>query len=359
MKDLNKQKKVAIAMSGGVDSSVAAYLLLKQGFKVTGFFMKFWADSQDDTKKLNKCCSVDSFMQAQLICSKLGIKLYTLNFQELFKQKVVDDFIYKYKIGKTPNPCVFCNQFVKLGGFWKKVKQMGFDFISSGHYADLYCEQKFCTLKIPKDKTKDQTYFLYRLDQDTLRHLIFPLANYKKDEVKQIAFKNLGISFKKKESQEVCFVPNKLKDFLQKHMSFKKGPIIDIITNKILGEHQGLFNFTIGQRKGLGLAQGPWFVVKKDLYKNILYVTNNKSVLEIQNKNIQLEKVFWTIGFEPNLPLEVKVKIRYKQKFKTAVLFKKDKDLILNFKEKVFAPTPGQSAVFYKDDLLLGGGIIV
>jgi tRNA-uridine 2-sulfurtransferase len=237
----NKQKlKIAVAMSGGVDSSVAAKLLKDQGHKVVGIFLHFWKEEIGGKKSLeNKCCSAQALLDARRVAKKIGIPLYTLNFAKIFKKQVVDNFLSEYGRGKTPNPCVRCNKLVKLGLLIKQAKKLGFDYVASGHYVRLKENHKTFSLYAAKDKNKDQSYFLYTLNQAELKHLLFPLGDYLKPEVRRLAKKFKLPVAEKGESQEICFISDKShNDFLKRHLKLKPGKI-KTLDGQILGQHQG------------------------------------------------------------------------------------------------------------------------
>lgn len=323
-------------MSGGVDSSVAAALLKKEGFDVVGVFMKFWGSG--------KCCTPESEKRAHLVSEKLGIPFYVFNFQEEFKKKVVDCFSKQERAGLTPNPCVICNKEIKFGLFFKKALSLGANYIATGHHARLKGEK----LLKGKDKNKDQSYFLWKLNPKVLKHVLFPVGDYTKPEIVKLAKKFklpvLGI----KESQDICF---KVK------FNKKPGPIVlysgtNYGVKKIIGEHQGLWFYTIGQRKGIGLAGGPYYVLGKDMKRNVLIVTKKEKDLygkELSIKNVNL------INKKILFPEKLSVKIRYRHKSATAIV-KKNKVI---FDKPQRAITSGQSAVFYKGQELIGGGIII
>jgi tRNA-specific 2-thiouridylase len=341
--------KIAVAMSGGVDSSVAAYLLKKQGHEIIGIFMHLWADPEFSEAE-NKCCSLESREDARRVAKKLNIPFYTLNLSKEFKRIIVNDFIKQYKKGLTPNPCIRCNQFIKFNLLLKKIKKLNFDYLATGHYVKLKNNQLYQA----KDKIKDQSYFLYQLKQQQIKHLIFPLANYTKKQVIEIAKKNKLIPENKKESQDVCFVPkNKLNLFLKKYIKNKKGDIIDINNNKILGKHNGIFYYTLGQRAGIG-GQGPYYIVKKDLKKNILYVSNKNLDKNLYTKMIKIRSTNWISGQKSKFPLKCKAKCRYGQPLSDV----KINNNSVQFQVSQRAVTPGQSIVFYKNKELIGGGII-
>lgn len=338
--------RIAVAMSGGVDSSVAAYLLKKQGHEIIGVFMHLWADQEE-----NKCCSLESREYARKVAEKLGFPFYTLNLSREFKKIIVRDFIRQYKNGLTPNPCVSCNKFIKFDLFLNKIKRLGSDYLATGHYVKL----KKGHLYEAKDKTKDQSYFLYQLKQKQIKHLIFPLANYTKKQIIKIAEKNKLIPQNKKESQDVCFVPkNKLNLFLKKYIKNKKGNIIDINNNKILGEHDGVFQYTLGQRAGIG-GKGPYYIVKKNIKDNILFVSNIKNDKHLFIQKINLKNINWISGQKPKFPVKYQAKCRYRQKLADAIV-QTEHCSVLTKKQR--AVTPGQSMVFYKNNELIGGGTI-
>ncbi|MGA2418005.1 MAG: tRNA 2-thiouridine(34) synthase MnmA [Candidatus Staskawiczbacteria bacterium] len=345
----NTNKKIIVAMSGGVDSSVAAALLKKQGYFVVGVFMKFWKDGSDGK---NRCCSIESEKLARLVTKKIGIPFYIVNIEKKFKKKVVDYFLQEYKKGNTPNPCVVCNKEIKFGFLIKKALSLGADFIATGHYAQI----KNGRLLKGADKDKDQSYFLWQLNQKQLSRVLFPVGGYTKTEVRKLAKKfklpTAGIP----ESQEVCFIQNSTNEFLKKYLKTKPGKILNS-TGKIVGEHSGLWFYTIGQRKGLKINQGPWFVVDKNFKKNILIVSKNKN--DLLKKELVVKDVCWISGKEPKLPMKVKCKIRYKSELADALIrSNKGGGVKIIFQKPQRAITPGQSAVFYKGNELLGGGVI-
>lgn len=362
MKKNNKNKRVIVAMSGGIDSSVAA-ALLKNGLAcpelgrrdVVGVFMKFWGPKNKSGCVKNRCCSTESETRARLVAKKLGIPFYVFNFEKEFKKKVVDYFLKDSKLGLTPNPCVVCNKEIKFGLLFKKLNALKADYIATGHYARL---RRGKLLKA-KDENKDQSYFLWKLDQKILKKTLFPIGDYTKPEIKELA-KKFKLSFEGvAESQEICFVQTNIIDFLKKHLKTKLGLIITR-PGLVLGRHQGLWFYTIGQRKGIGLAGGPFYVLDKDIKKNILIVTNNEK--DLLKKELVVKNLNWVSGKAPKFPLKAMVGIRYKHKPAPALLIR-DK---IRFSKPQKAVTPGQSAVFYlpngkadKKDELLGGGIIV
>lgn len=351
----NNTKKIVVAMSGGVDSSVAAALLKKQGFDVVGIFMKFWKDGQSSE---NRCCSVESEKLARLVAKEIGIPFYVLNVEKEFKKKVVDYFLKEYKKGNTPNPCVVCNKEIKFGFLIKKALSLGVDYIATGHYAQI----KNGRLFKGKDDAKDQAYFLWQLNQNQLKHVLFPVGEYIKPEVRKLAKKFKLPTAETPESQEVCFIKNTTTDFLKKYLKIKSGKIIDK-TGKVLGEHQGLWFYTIGQRKSLEVPQGPWYVVNKDFKNNILIVS--RDLKDLNRKELVASNINW---INPQkLPLNAEVKIRYKAEPVKAKIISMGKNPLASlsasklkviFAKSQRAITPGQSVVFYKGKELLGGGVI-
>ena len=344
-------KKVLIAMSGGVDSSAAAYILKEQGYDVSGAIMRLW--DKPDTDK--------SIEDARKVCENLGIDFYVLDNRKEFRESVIENFVNEYKNGRTPNPCVVCNKFLKFGAFWNKANEMGFDYIATGHYAKkMYNEEtgKYELLKSPLEK-KDQSYFLYNMTQEILAHILFPLSDFEdKEEVRALAEK-AGIQVAKKpDSQEICFIPdNDHTNFILKELpELKNGKIVDKQGN-IRGEHCGIIKYTIGQRKGLGISNStPLFVIKIDANKNEVIVGEESDLYskELIAKDINL------ISYE-NIPENFKctAKIRYAAKPVNCIINKvEDNKLKIEFEEPQRAITPGQSVVLYDGDIVIGGGII-
>ena len=371
MREKTKNKKVIVAMSGGVDSSVAAALLKKEGYDVVGVFMKFW-QSRIDTNKTdshrfeNRCCSSEAEKRARVVAAKLKIPFYVFNFEKEFKKKIVDYFLKEYKTGRTPNPCVVCNKEIKFGLLLKKVLALNADFIATGHYVRVVDDSRQCIFRLYKarDKKKDQSYFLWQLNQKILKRTLFPVGNYAKEEVRKLAKKFKLPNYNAPESQEICFVQTTVNDFLKKYIKNRPGPVVEQVhygVKKIIGEHQGLWFYTIGQKKGIDLAGGPFYVLDKDIKKNILIVTQNEN--DLYKKELIVKDVNWIhpvkcceAAIPPKAELfnRVKVKIRYKHEPGLAMV-RRNKII---FDKPQRAITPGQSVVFYKGQELLGGGVI-
>jgi len=342
---LEPRRKIFVGMSGGVDSSAAAALLKKKGYSPAGVFMKFWSEGKSCAE--NKCCSSESERRALLTAGRLGIPFYTLNLEKEFKEKIVEFFLKELKNGRTPNPCVVCNKEIKFNLLLNKFAG-GNELFATGHYAKVRNGRLFKA----KDKDKDQTYFLWKLDKNALEKVVFPLADFKKAQTRKIAKEYNLPSAETPESQEICFISSELNDFLKRNIGIKKGQIMDTRGN-ILGEHEGLWFYTIGQRKGLGFSGGPYYVVRKDPKDNILFVSRNKK--DLLQKELIFKDANWISGKEPKFPIKVEAKIRSAHAPAKAVI---DKPGHLVFEKAQTAVTPGQSAVFYKGEELVGGGVI-
>ncbi|MFH1769623.1 MAG: tRNA 2-thiouridine(34) synthase MnmA [Parcubacteria group bacterium] len=345
-------KTVYVAMSGGVDSSVVAALVKKRGFSVVGVFFKPWSDSRDKSY----CNWQQDRLDAMRVAVELGIRFETWDFSREYGEQVTKYMIDSYKNGITPNPDVICNQKIKFGIFLEEALKKGADCIATGHYARIR-KNKNGTMSLLKglDLDKDQSYFLWKLNQKQLKHSIFPIGSYKKDEVRKIA-KRMGLgTHDKKDSQGVCFVGQlDMKDFLSKYIPIKTGEIVLYETGKVVGKHDSVCFYTIGQRHGfdIEIGGGPYYVYKKDIKKNILYVTKDKKILE--SSEVGLKNVSW-ISKMPEALDRLSVKIRYQQK-EMPVQVKRGNRLY--FKKPAFALASGQSAVIYRGSEVLGGGII-
>ncbi len=345
-------------MSGGVDSSVVAGELKKTGYQVTGVFLRFWKEKE------NKIDDQKEIQEVQEICNVLAIPLKIIDVREKFKREVVGYFLKEYAQGKTPNPCIFCNENIKFKILLAEMLSMDVDYIATGHYAKIIKKSGKYVLAMAEDKKKDQSYFLYRLKEKQLSKIMFPLGQYKKNVVRKKAQEFKLMVANKKESQDICFLNQSCtKQFLKKNISLKKGPIVDI-QGKIIGQHEGLSLYTLGQRKNINIGgDGPYYVIAKKYTENKLVVTNQSQELKLFTKRICLEKVNW-LGATPKLPLNCFIMIRYQAPLKCAIIDKTDNnnssmELEAIFRRQQKIPAPGQSAVFYnKKEIVLGGGII-
>lgn len=361
--------RVFVAMSGGVDSSVAAFLLKKQGFNVEGVTMKTFCYKDSTGKK--QCCGLEGILNAQKTCEILGIPHHIFDVSKKFKKEIIDNFITEYEAGKTPNPCVRCNKLIKFEELLKFVRKQGGDFLATGHYARIQREIQNPKFEIRNkskiqnskskiiyhllkgiDSKKDQTYFLYNLNQKQLSQILFPLGDYKKEDIKKLAKKH-KLKTTEQESQEVCFINTNLYDFLKHRVDFKPGEVIDTDGN-MLGKHRGLPFYTIGQRAGVG-GKGPYFVVSLNKKKNKLIITNKTDDPALFKNELKIKNANWISG----VIKKVNVQIRYNDNLVKAVIKKSGNYYLIKLEKSKRAITPGQSAVFYKGDECLGGGIIV
>lgn len=358
------KKRVLLGMSGGVDSSVSAIILKEQGYEVIGATMKLWEDKNNPEVE-SGCCSFSAVNDAKRVCDQLGIPHYTLNCEDEFKTHVIDNFINCYKNAGTPNPCVECNKYLKFGAFYRKALELECDYIATGHYAKTEFSDKYnqYVLKMSDEKAKDQSYFLYGIPKEVLPKMLFPLKNMSsKEDVRKIARKNNLQVADKKDSQEICFIPdNDYGKFLEQNLEKlpPKGDIVLEGSNEILGKHNGLIYYTIGQRKGLGIAyKEPLYVIKLDAKNNKVIVGTEN---QLYNTTLKANNVNILLNIDLNKPINVKAKIRYRSKPAEAILELDEKGIAtLNFKEPQRAITIGQSVVFYIDeDIVLGGGTIL
>ncbi len=356
------RKKVMVGMSGGVDSSVAAALLLEQGYDVIGVTMQIWPDmSEEERRNEGGCCSLSAVDDARRVANKLGIPYYVLNFKDVFQKTVIDYFTREYLKGRTPNPCIACNRHVKFGAMLDKAASMGIDYIATGHYARIEYNPDLGRYMLRKSVTerKDQTYALYNLTQAQLARTLMPIGHYTKERVREIA-KELGLPVASKpDSQEICFVEdNDYGRFITENADREilPGDFVDTEGN-VLGRHKGIVHYTIGQRKGLGIALGkPMFVIDIDVEKNRVILGDETEVYD--DALIADDLNFISIETLEK-PIRVKAKIRYSSKEADATVFPEtDGRARVVFDVPQRAITPGQSVVFYDDDIVVGGGVI-
>ena len=352
-------KKVIIGISGGVDSSVAAKLLLDQNYIVEGLFMRNWDSTLNNDIEGNPdlnnniCPQEQDYKDAQAVCDKLGIKLHRIDFVKEYWDNVFTYFLDELKKGRTPNPDIMCNKYIKFDYFAKKAKELGADYIATGHYAKIEDNQ----LKKALDHNKDQTYFLSQLSKEQLSNVLFPLGDIKKDKVREIAHEANLITANKKDSTGICFIGERnFKQFLSNYLPHQEGDIIDIDSNSIIGKHYGLMYYTIGQRKGLDIGGNDkrLFVVGKNLDKNILYVSLGDDTKYLYSNSCIVDN----LNFNTDLrPTKCNAKFRYRQEDIPVEITYLENEIIVKY-DNIKSVTPGQACVLYVDDICIGGGII-
>ena len=350
--------KALIAMSGGVDSSLAAKLTIDAGFDCIGCTMKLY-DGEDISSGSHTCCSLSDVEDARSVAFKLGIPYYVFNFKDDFNDKVIKHFIESYEAGITPNPCIDCNRYMKFDKLFERAKVLGCDYVVTGHYARIEKNDGKFVLKKALDASKDQSYVLYSMTQYQLEHAMFPLGGLKKTEVRKIAEENSFVNASKPDSQDICFVPDgDYASFLERATGkeYPEGDFVDEEGN-VLGRHKGLIHYTVGQRKGLGIALGvPMFVKRINTEDNTVVLSSDKA---LYGKELYLKDFNWISGTAPDGPLRCTAKIRYKHEEKPATATPLADGMVkLEFDEPVRAITPGQAAVIYDSDIVLGGGTI-
>ncbi|MDH6367719.1 MULTISPECIES: tRNA 2-thiouridine(34) synthase MnmA [Breznakia] len=367
MKDL-KNAKILVGLSGGVDSAVAAYLLKEQGYDITCAFMRNWdAYANNDiagnpTIQNDICPQEEDYNDAKKVADKLGLELLRVDFVEEYWNQVFTYFIDEYKKGRTPNPDILCNKYIKFDSFMKFAKANGFDYVATGHYARVVHNDDESVMLRGTDSNKDQTYFLCQVSQDALAKALFPIGDIDKPRVREIA-KELDLNVAtKKDSTGICFIGERnFREFLTNYIPAKNGRIIDIDTGNDLGEHVGVLYYTIGQRKGLGIGGegGPWFVVGKDVETNELYVAAKEDNPWLLSTSCRVSGVNWFSRKKRPETCKATAKFRYRQKDNDVeIKIISDDEVMVYYPQGVAAVTPGQEAVFYDGEICLGGGVI-
>jgi tRNA-specific 2-thiouridylase len=356
----NSDIRVIVGMSGGVDSSVSAYLLQQQGYQVEGLFMKNW-DEDDGTEY---CTAMDDLADAQAVSDKLGIKLHTANFSAEYWDNVFEHFLEEYKAGRTPNPDILCNREIKFKAFLDYAKVLGADYIATGHYVRRGDRDGKTYLLRGVDNNKDQSYFLHAVGENEIADTLFPVGELEKPEVRRIAEEQELATAKKKDSTGICFIgERRFKDFLQQYLPAQPGEI-QTSDGEVIGKHDGLMYYTLGQRQGIGIGgtknhgEEPWYVVHKDLDRNVLIVGQGKDHPLLFSDELECTSIYWVNGEPESFPFSCSAKVRYRQPDQACTISKTETGYKVQFDERQRAVTPGQSLVLYTDDICLGGGVI-
>lgn len=346
-------------MSGGVDSSVSAYLLKEQGYQVEGLFMKNW--NEDDGTEY--CTAKDDFADAQAVADKIDIPLHHINFADAYWDNVFKHFLKEYSAGRTPNPDILCNREIKFKAFLDYALELGADYIATGHYCRTETRDGKAALLRGLDANKDQTYFLHAVSHKEFAKTLFPVGHIEKPKVRQIAEEQGLITHNKKDSTGICFIgERKFKNFLEQYLPAQEGDIVTL-DKQIVGKHQGVFYYTYGQRQGLGIggvknaSEEPWYVIGKDVNNNQLIVAQGEHPALYSNQ-LTVKSVYWVASNPPTLPLHCTAKTRYRQTDSECEIIANGEGYRVTFKDLQRAVTPGQSVVFYQNDVCLGGGVI-
>ena len=359
MTSSNLSKKALIAMSGGVDSSVAAALMVDKGYDCMGCTMRLYENDMVGKDLFDTCCSLADTQDARAVCDRLGIDYQIFHYEAEFRENVIEPFVCSYERGETPNPCIRCNKYLKFDILYQKGREMGFDYIVTGHYARIEEKDGHFYLLKAKDLNKDQSYVLYDLTEEQLSHTFFPLGEYTKTEARGIAEEKEFVTSHKSESQDICFVPDgdyaaMIKRYRGK--DYPKGDFVDTNGN-VLGQHNGIIGYTIGQRRGLGIPDKKrLYVTKLDVNKNRVILGDNEDLFK---REVNIRDFHWITGESPKGEFRCSAKIRYRHKEQPGVcIISDDGSAVFTFDEPQRAITPGQSAVLYDGDYVLGGGII-